>query len=268
MTTVQRVLFGACVLLAFGLLFAGCGASKPKVVYPERLRSPYERSGGQAVWAVAPPRNESGVSEVDELLVGDALAEEIGQVKGIDALPLNRTLSAMRSLGLASVDSPSDARALARALRADGVVVSSITAWHPYQPPRIGLNVVLFGGPPPAGADGSQGGPGGFSDSVRKLQSSPTATGTPMAAANNGNASVSLVLDASNTAIMRRVQMYGEARVEPNDPMGWERYSKSMALYTRFACHRALELLLESERSRISGSEAVAGIADKAEQAR
>lgn len=261
------------MLLSFAPWFAGCGGSRPRVVYPERLVSPYASSDGQALWAVAPPKNESGVSEVDELLIGDALVEEIGQVKGLDALPLNRTLSAMRILGMSSVDTPAQAKALARALRADGIVVSSVTSWHPYQPPRIGLNLVLFGGPPPAGG-GSANSTDGFTNGVRGLQSSASPGKTAGWPSASGPSAVSVVLDASNTAIMRRVQMYGEGRVEPNDPMGWERFSKSMKLYTRFACHRALELLLESERGRQTpatppptGGE-MAEIADKAEQAR
>ncbi|MFM9958824.1 MAG: hypothetical protein ACKVZJ_12180 [Phycisphaerales bacterium] len=257
------------MLLPLALPLAGCGVSKPRVVYPERLVSPYAFASGQAVWAVAPPKNESGVSEVDELLIGDALVEEIGQVKGLDALPLNRTLSAMRALGMASVDSPAQAQTLAKALQADGIVVSSVTSWHPYQPPRLGLNVALFGGPPP-----SQNAADGFTNGVRDLQSAASPKEGPGFSPANGPSVVSLVLDASNTAIMRRVQLYGEARVESNDPMGWERYSKSMKLYTRFACHRALELLLESESSRLTpatppppGGE-MAQIADQAEQAR
>ncbi len=259
------------MLLSIAAWFAGCGASKPRVVYPERLVSPYASSVGQAVWAVAPPKNESGVSEVDELFIGDALVEEIGQVKGLDALPLNRTLSAMRALGMASVDTPAQAKALARALRADGIVVCSVTSWHPYQPPRIGLNLVLFGGAP-ATPPGSSNGSGGFGGGVRDLQSAASPVRGPGGASANGPAAVSVVLDASNTAIMRRVQMYGEGRVEPNDPMGWERYSKSMKLYTRFACHRALELLLESERGRQTPATPPPGemahAADQAEPAR
>ncbi len=263
MTTVQRLLFGASLLGAM-MCVASCGASPKRVVYPERLRSPYT-SASQVVWAVVPPRNESGVSVVDELAVGDALTEEIGQVKGLDCLPLNRTINAMRSLGLASVDTPSQAKALARAVGADAVVVSTITSWQPYHPPRIGLNVALFA------RSASMGVTEGFTGDVRAIQAAASPTG-PLSGVSNGPASgVSLVLDASNTAIMRKVEMYGEARVEPNDPMGWERYSKSMALYTRFACHRALELLLDAERGRVSPPpppEVVTDAAAKAEPAR
>lgn len=280
MTTVQRLLFAASPLRAakfrtllliaslpaFALAVGSCGSSAKRVVYPERLRSPYA-SSGQVVWAVVPPRNETGVSVVDELSVGDALVEEIGQVKGLDCLPLNRTINAMRSLGLASVDSPAQAKALARAAGADAVVVSTITSWQPYHPPRIGLNVVLFA------SSGSMGVQDGFTGDVRAIQASATAGG-PVSGVPNGPVSgVSVILDASNTAIMRKVEMYGEARVEPNDPMGWERYSKSMRLYTRFACHRAVELLLDAERGRVAPTlvpppEPVTDAAEVAEPAR
>lgn len=244
MTTVQRLLFGAC-LSACVLAAGSCGTPTKKVVYPERLRSPYQQRS-QVVWAVVPPRNDSGVSALDELAVGDVLVEEIGQVKGLSGLPLNRTINAMRSLGIASIDSPAQARALARAAGADGVVVSTITSWQPYQPPRIGLNLVLFSRSESMGASDA------FNEDVRKLQSAASPTGPVSGVLSGPLSGVSVVLDASNTAVMRRVMMYGEGRVEPNDPMGWERYSKSMKLYTRFACHRAIELLLDAERDRLS----------------
>lgn len=263
MTTVQRLLFGASLLGAM-IFIASCGTTTKRVVYPERLRSPYATTS-QVVWAVVPPRNESGVSAVDELAVGDALVEEIGQVKGLDCLPLNRTINAMRAMGLASVDTPAQAKALARAAGADGVVVSTITSWQPYHPPRIGLNMALFA------RSASMGIPDGFTNDVRAIQSAAAPTG-PVSGMSNGPVNgVSVVLDASNTAIMRKVEVYGEARVEPNDPMGWERYSKSMRLYTRFACHRALELLLEAERGRVAPPpppETVTDAAEKAEPAR
>lgn len=253
MTTVHRVFLGrallAPLLLAPLLLAPACADSPRPVVYPVRLRSPYPGER-QLIWAVAPPRNESGVSAADELSFGDALVEQIGQVKGIDCLPLNRTLGAMRALNLASIDTPAQAKTLARALDADAVVVSSITSWMPYHPPRIGLNAAIFA---PSGLLGTG---RGVTDDPRALQTMAAweapAMGTPESV-GGALSGVSLVLDASNTAIMRMVQEYGEARVEPNDPIGWERYAKSMRLYTQFACHRAVGLLLDAERRRISG---------------
>lgn len=248
-------------LLSLCAAMVSCGESTKKVVYPLRLHSPYP-APDRLVFAVTPPRNESGVSTVDELAVGDALAEQFGQVKGIDCLPLNRTLSAMRALNLASVGSPGEARALARALGADAVVVSTISSWQPYQPPRIGLSLALFGRSAAMGFSESFGG------DVRGLTSAASPVDLQDSSPNSGPLSdVSLVLDASNTAIMAKVQEYGEARVEPNDPMGWERYSKSMKLYTQFACHRAVEVLLERERIRLSAGE-VNGTATTADQAR
>lgn len=261
MTTVQRMLLGALAAAAAAL--AGCGAPAKRVVYPERLRSPYTHQP-QMIWAVAPPRNESGVSVVDELAVGDALAEELGQVKGIDCLPINRTLGAMRALQLGSIDTPAQAKALARALGADAVVVSTVTSWQPYQPPRIGLNVALFAPTSLTPDDAS------LADDLRGLREAASSggPGSPKPGGPSGALSgVSLVLDASNTAIMAKVQTYGEARVETNDPMGWERYSKSMSLYTRFACHTAVERLLDAERSRLSQS-TVTQAADKTDSAR
>lgn len=263
MTTVQRLLLITLLAPALAAIQA-CESTTRPVVYPQRLHSPYP-TGRQQVWAVAPPRNESGVSVVDELAFGDALAEEIGQVKGIDCLPLNRTLQAMRALNLPSVDTPAQARVLAGALGADALVVSTITSWYPYQPPRIGLNAGVFV------RDAGGASVGESSEQVRSLSAAARASALPGRGRENSlsepQSTVSLVLDASNTAIQAKVQEYGEARVESNDPIGWERFVKSMKLYTRFACHRAVERLLDAERDRLT-AKTVTASADQAEQAR
>jgi hypothetical protein len=230
---------------------AGCDVFPKKTRQPDplTLRAPYDFQG-DALWAVAPLVNESGVSVVDPLALSDALVYQLQQVEGVSAVPMNRTIAAMRAVGLPSIDSPQDAVALAKALGADAVIAGSVTAWDPYQPPELGLTIALFGARP--------GGPGGLNQSIvnpRDMQGWVTeyAIGTgpggrfgvPVTAAARH-------LDATRVDVRRDVENYARPRVEPGLPLGWERYIASMRLFTEFACHRLIRDLLEGERERLA----------------
>ncbi|MDX2114416.1 MAG: hypothetical protein SFZ24_02180 [Planctomycetota bacterium] len=217
------------------------------------LDSPYA-APREIVYAVAPLRNESGVSLANELIISDTLVSEIDQARGITALPMNRTLAGMRALKIADVSSPAHARALAKALGADAVIVGSITAYHPYDPPVIGLSVGLFGvsehiGAPPQTAPGLQ--PEALRTAVRET-AAPTETSKPTGPLS----AVAAVYDASVGPTRDLVRAYAQGRHDPTSALGWERYTASMALYTRFACFETARQLLDSERRRVAPPEA------------
>src|SRR5262249_27350631 len=116
----------------------------PELVPPEVLVSPYDTSAGDVLWAVVPLNNESGTSAADALAISDRLVNKITEVEGLAAVPMNRTMAAMRALGMPAVRSASDARYLAEALGADGIIVGTITSYDPYNPPKVGLALALF----------------------------------------------------------------------------------------------------------------------------
>ncbi len=249
MKSEQRLLALLLLPLVLVAAFAGCetGDSRPD---PLTLRSPYSFEGGDVLWAVAPLVNESGVSVVDPLFVSDALVYQIQQVHDVSAVPMNRTIAAMRALGLATVDSPQDAVALAKSLGADAIIAGSITAWDPYDPPELGMTLALFGARP--------GGPGGLNESwvnPRDMQGWITEYALSGGSGERFGIPVTVSaahVDATRVDIQREVKAYATPRVEPGAPLGWERYTASMALFTEFVCHRLVRDLLESERSRVA----------------
>ncbi len=253
MTTEQRLLallFAPLVLIA--ALLAGCetGDNRPD---PLSLRSPYSFGNGDALWAVAPLVNESGVSVVDPLLVSDSLVYQIQQIDGVSAVPMNRTIAAMRALGLQTVGSPQDAVALAKSLGADAIIAGSITAWDPYDPPEIGMTVALFGARP--------GGPGGLNEhwiNPRDMQGWVTEYASDGRHGRFGvpAAVTAAHIDATRVDVQRDVKTYATPRVDPGAPLGWKRYTASMALFSEYACHRVMRDLLASEHARLAqGSE-------------
>ena len=255
MTTAHAMLCARAAVTATlaALSFAavqGC-AAEAKLEPPGALVSPYP-AASQVVWAVAPLANESGSALVDELAITDALVEQVRQTQGVTALATNRTLAGMRALGLGAIRTPADASSLARALGADGVLVGTITAWDPYEPPTLGLDLALFART-------------GAMLAVDIAETDPlTLRGAATDDAVLGDAYrsrpvavVSDHADASNHEVLAQARAYAEGRRDPNDPLGWRRYTKSMARFTEFVCYRVLERLLRSERQRVVGAQTI-----------
>ena len=104
------------MLVGCGLVLVASGCAKPR---PVSLTSPWMPR--QQVWAIAPLANESGVSHVDRLAITDGLVLEVASIKGVDVLPLNRTLETMLSLniGLDGIPNEAEYRELCQVLNAD-----------------------------------------------------------------------------------------------------------------------------------------------------
>lgn len=210
---------------------------------PRTLTAPYDARDGEPVWAVVPLRNESGTTQVDVLGLSDKLVWAVEQVRGVRALPLNRTMAAMRALDLSAVRTPAEARRVAQALGADGVLVGSITAYDPYSP-LVGVSLALFHvGPPssPTRADPA------------RLAAAPTESRVlPRAGApDRAVAVVSEVFDGRNHQVQMEVRSYAAGRVEPLSALGWERYLRSASLFEEFAMFSGVERLIGQEWARV-----------------
>ena len=254
MTIAQPMLFSdlrrfraACTFaLLMAAPFFGACASK-QATRPAELNSPYDTSA-EVVLAVAPLRNESGVSVVDELAVSDALVGEIEQTPGVSVLPMNRTLAAMRALRMPQVETPADALALAKAAGADGLIVGSITAWHPYDPPTLGLSLGIFGRSPYMRAPPD---PTVDPTALKAARSEPETTDRHQVI--GALSTVSQTFDAHNGSTRELVRAYAQGRHDPSSALTWRRYLASMGLYAKFACHEASRLLFDAERQRLRG---------------
>lgn len=243
----MRAVYCLCVLHC--AVLGGCRGSTKPMAMPTVLSSPYS-AGRDVVWAVAPLRNESGVSAIDTLALSDTLASEAEQTQGISVLPVNRTLAAMRALNLGTVRTTQEALSLCKALGADAILVGSVTAWKPYDPPVLGLSLGLFGEGVALKTSGSSG--------VRadELRSATTDQSPGSAMPAQPLSASAAVLDASNGDTRAQIRSYATGRHDPSSALGWERFTSSMGLYARFACHEMTRRLLEQEHSRLGVSSA------------
>ncbi len=239
---VRGVRAGVCLVLVAALV--GCASNKDPLSPPRPLVSPYDTVNGEALWAVAPLMNETGVSFVDTGAVADALVAAVGEVRGIACLPLNRTLLAMRGRQVKSVSTPGEARALANTLGVDGLIVGTVTAYDPYDPPKLGLSLVLWTRERSglAAVDPVQL-QSAFSDQDRRARRNWSV--------DRPSATVSEHLDASNHEVLMALRQYQTGRSDPGSALGWRSGLVSMDLYTRFAAHWAVSRLLEQERIRV-----------------
>lgn len=251
MTSVQTML--ARVLLALWAVgtLAACKTSdqREKLTAPSATVAPYDTALREVVWAVLPPRNESGASLVRTDLVGDELVAAVQQIRGVQCIPLNRSIAAARELGLEDgPQSSDDAVRLAEALGVDAVIASSITAYDPYNPPVLGLALALYARP------GTMNESSRASLDTSALTRAFTDFGRFDAVRFGGDpvTTVTEHLDARDHAVMLAVREYASGRSDPTTSMGWRVYLASMDLYTRFAAHHAVGRLIDEEWLRLS----------------
>jgi hypothetical protein len=215
----------------------GCGAER--LAEPTTLMSPYER--GQ-LWAVAPFANESGVSTVDTNRFADLFTQQLEQVEGVNTVPVNRVILAMRRLDMPSVASPADARELIDLLEVDAIVVGTLTAYDPYPPPTLGAAVQLYARP-----GGDRGGEIDLTALTRAPSdmAAPGELGPPPSIAQAAG-----VFEASNHRTLAWLEQYAAGRTEPDGPFGSDIHLMSMELYTQFVSYRLIHDLLAFEQAR------------------
>jgi len=243
MTSAQTML----ALLLSGVLIGlfGCRTIDPRdrLDIPGLIVAPYDTTQGDVLWAVIPPANESGVSSVREDQIGDHIVATVQGIRGVRCLPINRTLAAMRALGIHQITSTNEAIALANALGVDGIIAGSITAYDPYDPPTLGLALALYSRP---GA--MKRGPKTDLD-PRSLSMAYTDFGKFDGSRFAGDPvnSVSQHLDARDHAVLMDLKRYAQGRSDPNSAMRWRIYTASMDLYTQFVAHHTVGRLIDEE---------------------
>ncbi len=244
-----RVATCAAALAAVVCAPAGCGGSgrrESTLIRPHVLVSPYAATVGEVTWAVAPLRNESGTSVPDTLALTDKVVAAAQQVLGITCLPVNRTLEAMTALGIDEIRTPEDAEALASAMGVDGLLVGSITAYDPYDPPTYGMALALLA------RSGRLAGTAGRVD-PRRLATDGTGGTSASTWATTPASVVSAHLDAKSHDVLMALRSYSQGRHDPEGALGWRRYTASMELYTEFGAQFVVRRLLEREAARVGG---------------
>jgi hypothetical protein len=99
---------------------------------------------GISTVAVVPFFNQSDERTVNGRLLATHYASELQKTPGVEVIPVGVVETTMRQYGLQDIAGPDDAAKLALLLKADAVVIGTVTEYSPYYPPRLGLSVAWY----------------------------------------------------------------------------------------------------------------------------
>lgn len=237
--TSEQVLLITAVLT---LTLTGCNTSRSSEELVGTLR-PYE---SRRVWAIVPLRNESGSLHANGLGVADQLASQFEMSSNVDVLPVNRTLAAMDFLQMKSgPSSPAQVRQLMRSLNCDGIIVGSITAYDPYDPPKLGLALELY-------VDETSG--GGDVTDMRALVGASTSMSAAQPKLNEQKPAslTSAYFDAADGEVRQLLEAYASDRGPRDEREATTHLHRiNMDLFSRFVSHVMSRRLLRAELHRV-----------------
>jgi hypothetical protein len=168
-------------------------------------------------WAVAPAVNLSGHREVDPILQADLLFQQLQHVHGMTAVPVDRVVQAYAALGIEKAQSPQQAAQVCQFLGVDALIVPTVTAYDPYDPPKMAASLALF----------SQSGTmTDFRQSVG-------------------------IFDSGDGSVRKDLEEFATGRSDPNGPMAERQYFLSMDSYSGFVYHQLIADLLGVPREPI-----------------
>ncbi len=228
-SAIRRVL-GATLVFGAALV-GGCHGPQPKPYTQETHRLFLPGSHAQ-VWAIAPTLNISGEKQVDPLLQSDLVFQELQGVAGLTVVPVNRVAEVYASLKIDKIESEKEAFEVCDLLGCDALVVPAVTAYDPYDPPKLGASLQVFIKP------------GAYEQTprldVHDLQRSPTPEGyEPMAAPHQLVQAVG-IFDAAQGSVRIEALDYSKGRSDPNAPMGERIVFMSMDRYCGFVYHELI----------------------------
>ena len=219
------------ILTATILLSLSACTSKPEYGSEPSMFLP---GGARQTWAVAPAVNLSGVKEADPILQADLLYAQLQQTAGLNVIPVNRVVEVFAALRIEQVQSEEQAAIICNVLGCDALLVPTITAYDPYDPPKMGASLHLFRKTNVLNA--------GVDPRELVRRASPKANeSTP---ARSSFVQVVGMFDAANGSTRAAALLYAQGRNDPAGPYGAKGYLIEMDRYSGFVYHSLIEELL------------------------
>ncbi len=215
-------------------LVAACGCSSPPEYGRENIT--YAPQYGPRTMAVAPAINLSGQSGPDALLQADIVYQQLQAVRGVTVIPVNRVVQVCAGLGIRNIDTREQAVAVCEALGADALIVPTITAFDPYNPPKMGASVQLF-------VSKYRDQDGGLD--VRQLSRQATEGPVQSLPKNADFIQAARLFDASSGSTRDRLRGYAAGRNDPGGPLGEREFYLNMDRYAAFVWHELIDEVLE-----------------------
>lgn len=227
-------LVGITFVLLLASLLGGCGEKTPTYGVERQLFLPGQKARS---WAVAPAVNVSGIREIDPLLQADIVFQQLQSVAGLKVVPVNRVAEVFATLRIREIQTQEQATLVCDLLGVDGVLVPTVTAYDPYNPPKLGATLQLFR--KPSGYTR----PGGLN--ARDLSRMASPGNTESLVAPSDLLQVVGMYDAASGSVREKLLDYADGRNDPVGPLGPKEYMVSMDRYCGFVYHDLIERLLD-----------------------
>jgi hypothetical protein len=240
MSFMRSIAFIFASIFVAGVCLMDAACTKPEQPYGrEHVKSLATRR--RQVWAVAPVINLSGEKGVDPFLQADLVFQQLQQVQGVTAIPVNRVAEVYATLKIERVASPEQAALVCDLLQCDGLIVPTVTIYDTYNPPKLGAAMQLFVKPSTFARQP-------MVDPRELAKSASPRNVDPMPAAGNDVIQAVGLFDASNGTVRDRLHVYAAGRNDPIGPMGEKEYYMSMDRYCGFAYSELIEQLIVSPK--------------------
>jgi hypothetical protein len=221
--------------LGLGAMATGCAAPLP----PYGTERALSLTGKGQIWAVAPAINLSGQSAVDPLIQADVVFAQLQTVRGLTVIPVNRVADVYASLQIERVSSPEQATIVCDLLGCDALVIPTITAYDPYDPPKIGAALQVIS------KSGSFARPANVDPRELARSAAPKIDDSqPPVTTDNFIQSVGM-FDAADGSVRQAVLDYAAGRHDPVGPMGPKEYFANMDRYCGFVYYTLIEDVLK-----------------------
>lgn len=239
------LLLTVSLLASCGLCGAASGCSERVPPYGvERQVAYLSPLKKREIWAVAPAVNLSGYRDADPLLQADIVFQQLQQVHGITVLPVNRVVEVYTTLKIDKVQSSEQAALVCDLLGCDGLLVPTVTAYDPYDPPKLGASLQLLSRPTsfarPASVDPRE---LARQATPRPVDPNPPASRIDIVQAVG-------MFDAANGSVREALNAYVAGRHDPVGPMGPKEYLASMDRYCGFVYHELIGEVLNKASTR------------------
>jgi hypothetical protein len=211
----------------------GCSSKKPPEYGYER---PLMLGGNvRQTWAVAPVVNLSGQRYVDPILQADIVHKQLQQVAGLNVVPVNQVVAVYASLKIDQIQSEEQAAAICELLNIDALLIATVTAYDPYDPPKLGASLQLF-------RRGGLASTGNVDPRELARRAAPPATSQQTAPARF--AQVIGMFDAANGSTRAEALRYADGRHDPTSPYKSRQYVIEMDRFCGFVYHSLIGELL------------------------
>jgi hypothetical protein len=224
------------LLIVFGGLIGLSGCTQAPAPYGTERQLALPAKHRQA-WAVAPVLDLSG-QQIDPILQADLVFQQLQTVHGLTVIPVNRVVEVFVGLRIDKVQTEQQAQLVCELLGCDALLVTSVTAFDPYNPPKVGASMQVFA---KGGSFARQASNVDARELARRAAPPPNEEALPQ-----GGSFLQAVgmFDAANGSVRDALLAYAKGRNDPVGPLQSKEYFVSIDRYAGFAYHELIKDLL------------------------